>query len=228
MSNELKLGRAEQALRDAELVRAERQENFVDTARRVAMGDESVTAEEIERVTTAAGKEISEFKTMVDSLKYRRELRRRMAELSGAAERMKEVRAKVEKQNKILDEAVALHRQICGPLQEEIRRLNSDAAEAHNLPGELARSCPCPRLKERSKDIQAERDAVGRRTTRLIHAIPDAESAVRRAARGDDRRVTAEAAERLDALRAELAEWQGKERELAAQADAVRREQIEV
>ncbi|MBI2824402.1 MAG: hypothetical protein HYX69_06930 [Planctomycetia bacterium] len=200
----------QESVAEAEAIRENHFDTFVQTARRAALG-EQIDAAEIERITSRIGKSPADFSSMVGQFENRARLRKQLATARAAESLHIGIQAQISDANEQLEAAAMEHQRVTAPLQAELVRLRDAMAQAIVLPGELCRSCPSRELRDRSALLQSERDRVERRLTAArdeiekLRAFPgeqDAEKAQRAAKRG---RVEADAALLL-ARRDELAE----------------------
>lgn len=147
----------------AQIAREETLEQYYDLGRRVAHG-ESVDAQEISRIATAAGMSIDEnpsaFLSLVERFKFRRRLREKLSRLEPCEREMKETRAAVDKENQILEEHVQIHQRVTAPLQVRLRELRAEYGDASSVSSDLIASCPIPSLKNKSRALQAHIEQV--------------------------------------------------------------------
>jgi hypothetical protein len=154
----------------AERIREKHEAEFLALAKSIADG-EKASAEQIEAVSTAAGKKPSELEWLVKRLAHRRTLRQKAAQLEPAEKRVEECQALIAAANLEWHQAAEKRDRIVAPLEKEIAKLRVLAAEARTIPSELMVNCPCKWMQEKRARLSREREEIGNEELRVRDEI---------------------------------------------------------
>jgi hypothetical protein len=154
----------------AEQIRADNEAEFLALAKGIADG-EKASAEQIEAVSTAAGKKPSELEWLVKRLAHRRTLRQKAAQLEPAEKRVEECQQLIAAANHEWHQAAEKRDRIVAPLEKEIAKLRVLAAEARTIPTELMVNCPCKWMQDKRARLSRERVANGNEGLRVRDEI---------------------------------------------------------